>query len=145
MSKACSYGIRAAIYIAAQEDREFVSIREISEKLNISFYFLAKILRILTQSRILQSYRGPRGGVALARPADSVSLYEIVNVIDGPELFTECILGLDRCGDANPCPLHLQWEELRDHIKSRFQETYLSRLSDRVREEGFRLTDMTPS
>jgi Rrf2 family protein len=91
----------------------------------------------------MQSFRGPNGGIALARPADSVSLYEIVTAIDGTELFDECILGLDRCGGANPCPLHLQWEEIRDHIRSRFREIPLSRLAARVREEGFRLTDMT--
>jgi len=57
LSKACIYGIQAAIYVASVKDVGYVSIQEISEKLNISFHFLTKVLQQLTQAGILNSYR----------------------------------------------------------------------------------------
>ena len=82
LSKTCDYAMRAAFYIADQQDRNFVPIREVSEKLEISFHFLTKILQILTQKKIMTSFKGPNGGVTLARPADSILLTEIVKAID---------------------------------------------------------------
>ena len=59
----------------------------------------------------MKSHRGPKGGVALARSADSIYLIEIIEVMDGTDIFKECLLGLESCNDINPCPLHEQWKK----------------------------------
>jgi Rrf2 family protein len=87
LSKSCVYGLRAVIYIVSTKKDSFVSIRKISEKLDISFYFLTKILQILTQKNILVSFKGPNGGIKLAKPADQVTLMEIVLALDGAKVF----------------------------------------------------------
>src|SRR5690625_7578709 len=86
--------MRATLHLATLKSDGYVSIRAISEELDISFHFLTKIFQKLTQAGILASFRGPNGGVALARPATRITLLDIVIAIDGPELFTECVLGL---------------------------------------------------
>ncbi|NIV03877.1 MAG: Rrf2 family transcriptional regulator, partial [Calditrichae bacterium] len=93
-SQACNYGIRAALYVASLEEQKFVPIRDIAEKLDISFHFLTKILQKLTLKNIMVSYRGPNGGISLAKPAEQITLLNVIEAIDGPDLFTECILGL---------------------------------------------------
>jgi Rrf2 family protein len=139
-SKTCNYGIRAVLYIATQErDRQFIPIREISEKLDISFHFLTKILQRLTQTNILVSFKGPNGGVAFARSPESITLMSIIHAIDGHGLFTECVMGLEHCGDDNPCPLHQHWREVRGDIKKLFEETTLAEFSQKIRSNGFRL------
>lgn len=143
LSKACNYGIRAALYVALQNQTEYVSIKEISQKLEISFHFLTKILQTLTQNKIMSSFRGPHGGVTLAKPADEIKVLEIIHAIDGNTLFENCVLGLNDCGDENPCPLHNQWKEIRDSIYNLFHDTSLGQLTDDILQRGFRLTNIS--
>jgi len=142
LSKTCNYGIRAAFYIALNGERPYVPIREISDELNISFHFLTKILQILTQNEIMVSFKGPNGGVALARPAGEIQLIEIVEAIDGPALFSECLLGLEKCGIENPCPVHVQWAEIREKIKTFFGQTTLEEMAQKVKHQKVRLSDL---
>ncbi len=139
-SQACTYGIRAALYIASHKNGEYLPINEISKELDISFHFLTKILQKLTQKKLMKSYRGPRGGVAFARPTGQISLLEIVEAIEGDELFTQCILGLPSCGSDKPCPMHEQWGAIRDKLREVLEHTSLEELSNRVVLRGLRLT-----
>lgn len=142
LSKACNYGLRAVLYIAIERDNIFLSIKEISEKLDISFHFLTKILQQLTRKQILISSKGPKGGIALARPADEITLADIVIAIDGPDIFTRCLLGLDNCGSAEPCPLHEHWVVIRKQISDLFAQTTLKQLSSQITENQVRLANV---
>jgi Rrf2 family protein len=142
LSNTCNYAIRAVSYVASDRSRQFVPIREISENLDISFHFLTKILQTLTQHQILISFRGPRGGVALARSPETIMLMEIVLAIEKPDIFEKCILGLDNCGDNQPCPLHNHWINIRNHIRDLFNRTSLKDIADSVRENDFRLRNI---
>lgn len=130
LSKSCEYGLRAALYLASLDEEGYVPISTISEELDISFPFLTKILQKLNDADLLTSQRGPKGGVALTKDASEVALYEIVVVIDGDDLFQECVLGLPNCGDAEPCPLHDEWTEERDRIETLFRNASLAELPD---------------
>ena len=133
LSKSCEYALRAVIYIAGGgKDREFVSIREIADELNLSFHFLTKILQKLTESGLLVSYRGPRGGVALARPGGEISVLDIVHAMDEGAMFSECILGLRGCGDETPCPLHEAWAKQRGELAAMLGLRSLASLSGLV-------------
>ena len=141
LSKASLYGIRAAVYVALmRDDRKYVPIKEVSSELGISFHFLTKILQKLTNHKIMISYRGPNGGVALAKPAGDISLMDMITAIEPHEEFDQCILGLAGCGEAMPCPLHEQWGEARDQIKAMFDNTNLAELGRRIKEDGFRVS-----
>lgn len=140
LSKACIYGIRASIYIAIEEDEsKFIPISKIAKELSLSSHFLTKILQELTKKEILDSYKGPNGGVRLIKPSSEVKLMEIVEAIDGKDLFDECALGLEGCGKLYPCPLHYSWVEHREAIKSLFTEENLKSLAESVKTAGFRL------
>jgi Rrf2 family protein len=130
LSKSCEYGLRATLYLSTLESDGYVSIGKISEELDISFPFLTKIFQKLNDADLLTSQRGPKGGVALTKSPDEVTLYEIVVAIDGDELFEECVLGLPGCGDAEPCPLHNQWTAKRDQVETMFRSATLAELPD---------------
>lgn len=140
LSKSCVYGLRAALYLASRGNQEYVPIRTLSEKLEISFHFLTKILQQLTAEGLLESFKGPNGGVRLTRPGDEIPLIEVVIATDGPDLFTECALGLPGCGHAKPCPLHDKWAETRDGIREMFENTTLSELAVKGKTENLRIT-----
>ncbi len=141
LSKACVYGLRSSLFLASHEGDGYISIREMSEKLDISFHFLTKILQQLTSAGLMESHKGPKGGVRLTKSGSEVSLFEIVAAIDGTELFTECALGLPGCGVKKPCPLHDKWADTRDGIRLMLEGTNLVELAKKGKKENLRITE----
>lgn len=141
LSSACVYGLRASLYLASLKESSFISITQISEKLEISRHFLTKVLQQLTDAGLMKSMTGPKGGVRLAHPADEIKLLEIVAAIDGTDVLTECVLGLPGCGSAKPCPLHDEWAETRDQIRTMLEKTSLKGLARKGKEGNLRITD----
>ncbi|MEX0945220.1 MAG: Rrf2 family transcriptional regulator [Balneolaceae bacterium] len=140
LSKSCVYGLRAALYLANQEKGKYIPIRQMSDKLEISFHFLTKILQQLTAEGILQSFKGPNGGVRLVRKGSEIPLMDVVVAIDGSKLLTECALGLPGCGVKAPCPIHDKWAETRDSIREMLESSTLTELVKKGKEENLRLT-----
>ncbi len=140
LSKSCEYGLRAALYLASSSNEKYISIKKLSEKLDISFHFLTKILQQLTAAGLLESMKGPKGGVRLSKASDEISLQEIVVAIDGIEIFTECVLGLPGCGSEKPCPMHSMWAEARDDIEKVFRTTSLADMSKKGKQNDLRIT-----
>ena len=133
LSKATIYSLRALIYMAGKKSKETpVTIGEISENLDISFHFLTKSFQLLTQHGILESLRGPSGGILLNKPVNKIFLIDVINVLEGEDFFDTCMLGLPGCGEREPCPVHLFWKEVKGKMKLEFQKTTLANLSEKV-------------
>jgi Rrf2 family protein len=126
-----------------EKDRQFVPIKEISQNLDISFHFLTKILQTLSQGGLILSFKGPRGGVKLARPSSEISILDVVHILDGDQIFEQCILGLPGCGELKPCPLHDSWKKNREKIKSDFDAADMFSLAEKIKEQELRLYDVT--
>ena len=140
-SKGCTYAIRASLLVTAKEmkdGRKFIPIRELSDELDLSFHFLTKILQVLTEAQIMESFRGPNGGVGLARPAKKITLIDVIAAVDGMALFSECALGLPGCGEKTPCPLHAAWAKRREDLKLMFEKTTLASLAKELKTTDLR-------
>jgi len=143
LSKTCTYGLLATLFVASQKgERDYVPIREISRQLNISFHFLTKILQRLTTHNIMNSYRGPNGGVRLAKTPDEISLMDIIQALDGNKIFEGCVLGLPGCGESTPCPLHQSWSQSRDIIIHSFMSANLANMSQEIQKGNLRISGM---
>ncbi len=129
LSKTCIYGLRASVLLASKHHSEYITIRELSNELEISFHFLTKVLQKLTKSELLESYKGPNGGVKLARPASTITFMDVVLSIDGDSIAHECALGLPGCGVMKPCPLHSQWADLKENILAMMTNISLAELA----------------
>ena len=136
ISKGCTYGIQAAVYVAAGEQRRFVPIREISRHFDISPHFLTKVLQELTRAGLMRSFRGPNGGVALACPPEALTLRQLVEAVDGGMLFEHCVLGLPDCGTDKPCPLHDKWHSVRGGMAAMLSDVTVHELAERYRTDG---------
>lgn len=139
LSRTCEYGIRAMVFLASKTPDEYRSVRNVSDELEISFHFLTKIFQQLTRAGLLRSYRGPNGGVKLSRSASSISLKDILIAIEGPELFTECVLGLPGCGEDRPCPMHQSWAKVRDDLEEMLSNRKLDLIGSEVIQDNLRL------
>lgn len=113
-SKKCEYGLQAVLYMAAKERDCVCPSDEIAKKLKIPKEFVSKILQSLTESGIVDSRKGKSGGFMLAKHPSQIRLIDIVDAIDGLEIFNKCVLGFPDCSTDNPCPVHNKWGTLRD-------------------------------
>ena len=123
LSNSCRYGIRAVIYLAGQPSSSGkTGIRKISKDLDLPTPFLAKILQQLAKHKILSSSKGPHGGFSLIIDPRKITLLDIVNIIDGNDVFTNCVVHNGSCEcvtkDKKYCSLHMDYEKIRaDLIK----------------------------
>ncbi|MCK5145583.1 Rrf2 family transcriptional regulator [bacterium] len=112
LSKSCEYAIQAVLTIARKSDGDYLPVRKIADETGISYHFLGKILQTLTKAGILNSYKGPNGGVALVRSAAETTLLDIVAAVDGLGFAQRCALGLPKCSDESQCALHEDWGKI---------------------------------
>ncbi|BDC98104.1 Rrf2 family transcriptional regulator [Persicobacter psychrovividus] len=130
-SKACSYGIRAMIYISAKTNQGIrLGIKDIAKEIESPEAFTGKILQTLSKKGLVDSVKGPKGGFSMTTEQQQVSLFDIVSNIDGDELMTGCGLGFKKCSEAHPCPMHHQYKEVRAQFNTMLRETQLKTLSD---------------
>lgn len=117
-SKACEYGIRATLYIAHQSlDEKRATLKDIAAEIDSPVAFTAKILQQLTRQNVIVSTKGPTGGFKLEKEKmKATNLLEIVEAIDGKDLFTQCGLGLKECSETHPCPVHNEFKHVRDRL-----------------------------
>lgn len=131
-SKPCEYAIRALAYLACLPPRRAASGQEIARAEKLPAPVMGKVLQELVRSRLLDARRGPGGGFRLARPAQKISLRDVVAAIDGLEQFKECAVGLERCADDAPCPLHDTWKALRQRFETYLETTTLDQMARAV-------------
>lgn len=127
-SRSCEYTLQAIIYIALHAQNNAVGLQEIAKSQNIPSHFLSKLLQILIKQKILSSAKGPNGGFTLAKPADKLTLLKIVTIIDGPDIFNKCGIGLKYCSDKTPCPIHAQYKLVKNRIQDLLSNKTLSEL-----------------
>lgn len=139
-SKTCEYGLRAVIFIAQESKIENkLSITAISDAIDSPKPFTAKILQQLTKNKIVQSIKGPHGGFFIEeKKLKTITLSDIVQVLDGDAIYTGCGLGLHQCNEHKPCPLHFKFIEIRENLKIMLQSTTLLELfNDKNLKDSF--------
>lgn len=126
-SSATEYAIRALTHVA-EAGGERVKVKDISDAEEIPAPFLSNVLNRLVAAGLLRSLRGPTGGYVLARPAREIRLLDIRAAIDGNLDLESCAVGLPRCSESSPCPVHDRWGPVRDQIRTFLTETSVADL-----------------
>lgn len=121
LSRAGEYGVLGVAYIA-QQDKEICFIREIAEAWDMPESFLAKILQKLAKVGILNSHKGNMGGFSLARPAEEISIKEIIEAVQGPIIINWCELNEDLCGRFENCLLERIVQEATTKVREVFSD-----------------------
>jgi len=84
LSRTVSYAVRATLQLAQSDPTTPVPCSKLASEGDMPERFLLQILRVLVTHGILRSTRGVDGGYALTKPADQISLLEVIEAIDGP-------------------------------------------------------------
>ena len=135
ITKQADYAVRAVAYLAGLQPGILASTGQISEKQHIPPTFLAKIVSQLSVSGLLRTSRGARGGVTLAKPADEISLLEVVEAIDGPIALNECTSDLSNCPMGEDCNIREVWCAARADLVKRLAQTKFGGLAKAEKSE----------
>lgn len=135
ISTKCKYAIRAILLVSTESVKEQkLTIKEISEKLDIPQHFLGKILQELVPLKIISSMKGPGGGFYLTEENKRVTLLKLIETVDGPLAFTSCAIGLDHCSEKHPCPVHFEFKTCRNNLRLVFSTKTIGSLEKEIKD-----------
>ncbi len=127
ITRQADYAVRAVLYLAQLGPSQRAATSQIAQEQKIPPSFLAKIVSQLSVAGILQTSRGARGGVSLARDPDNISILEVVEAIDGPILLNECVSGNgSSCTFGDTCPMRPLWCDAQAELVTRLTRTDFS-------------------
>lgn len=131
-SKATGYGIRALAYLARNPAAGLCGLQEIARQEHIPPVYLRKVLGELRRHRLLHSVKGIHGGYELARPAQSITLWDVFRVLEPDPYLDSCILGQGQCNHESSCPLHDDWQRVRNELVGLMQTKTISEVAASV-------------
>jgi Rrf2 family protein len=142
-STRAEYGVRVMVQLARRSDGQPVSLADIAAQDGLPVAYLEHLVARLRKAGLVDSRRGARGGYLLTRPAEEITMAEVVEALEGSIAPIECITqGADghivcaREAEADHvCPTKLLWTRVRGSIVNTLQET---RLSDLVQDRPAR-------
>jgi Rrf2 family protein len=129
ITRQADYAVRAVLYLAGLNNGRRAPTSEIARKQHIPPSFLAKIVSQLSVAGVVQTSRGARGGVSLARPSNDISLLEVIEAIDGPITLNECVLDPKSCVFGDDCSVQGIWCDAQAELVNRLRQTNFQRLA----------------
>lgn len=136
LSRGADYAIRAMLDVASQPEDEKTVTERIAERQDIPGAFLSKVVAQLTQAGLLRTHRGAAGGVLLGKPAEQISLRQIVEAVQGPIVVNLCTGPYDGCERAASCPASRVFQEAQRNLEEVLERAILAELAS----EAARLT-----
>ncbi len=126
ITRQADYALRAMLFLARLDVHQRAATSDIAKKQHIPPSFLAKIISQLSIAGLIQTARGARGGVAMARPPEKITLLEVVEAIDGPIALNECTGNVAACQFGEDCPLRPIWCETQLELVNKLKSTNFS-------------------
>ncbi|GMU35048.1 MAG: Rrf2 family transcriptional regulator [Planctomycetia bacterium] len=126
ISQTAQYAIRAMVAIASEDGP--ILARQIAKATAIPRPYLSTVLRLAVRAGMLHSSRGRGGGFVLARPAEQLTLFDIVAAFDDVGQGPRCPFGLPQCTDAQACPMHEVWKPVSQGFRNMLMKTALSEI-----------------
>lgn len=127
ISDATALAMHSLVHLALHQEGGSTTA-QIADVFEASRHHLAKVHQKLTKAGYITSSRGPAGGVSLAKEADTISLLEIYELMEGSMLCQPCLFGKDKC-PRNDCVLGALLPGLAEQVHNYFEKTTIAQLA----------------
>lgn len=145
MTKQADYGIVLLTHLAAERDRR-ASAPDLAAETSIPLPMVSKILKLLVRAGLLTSHRGVKGGYTLARRPSTISVASMIEALDGPIAFTECIdEAPGECSQESVCGIKENWQKINDVVRQALESISLSDLTGPLAQPLVQLGVRAPS
>lgn len=128
ITRACDYAIRALLYMASKPEGSTFMRSDLSQKSNVPDSFLGKILQNLAKSDILISERGKKGGFRLDKSPEEITVYDVIQAVEGDMQITDCIADDLYCSKSSYCKVHSMWVDIQNKLTGQLKNTSLQDL-----------------
>jgi FeS assembly SUF system regulator len=125
LSKLTDYATVILSHIAKENELTH-SAMGVAEATGIALPTVSKILKILVNAKVLVSTRGIKGGYALARPPENISVAEVISALEGPIALTECSISHEGCEQASGCGISGNWSLINKAIQNALEAVTLA-------------------
>lgn len=134
LSNAAKYAIRSILYLAIHSDeKNKIGVKVIAEELETPQPFLSKLLQQLTRDKLVSSTKGPNGGFYLNDSNQKNAVWDVIISIDGTDKFDNCFLGLAKCNDKSPCPVHFIVAPFKQSIIENFRDKTIAEYVETIK------------
>jgi len=131
------YALRAMVDIAQQNTGEFITLKDIARRQEISEKYLESILPILTKAGLLYGVRGKGGGYKLTRPPESYTVGSILSLVEGSFIPVSCLENSPViCHRAPDCCTLPMWQHLKDTVETFFEGYTVADLCNQKRDNS---------
>jgi len=119
LTKKTDYALMAIHHMGFLTTGPLVNAKEIAEIYHIPVEMLAKILQTLSRHNLVVSENGPKGGYALARLPEDISVAEVITAIEGPIGIADCMAqATAACMQADTCTIRTPVEHIQQRISA---------------------------
>ncbi len=129
LSRRGDYGVRVILDLASQPPGTSIPAHEIAKRQQIPTAFLGKIISQLAIAGLVDTRRGARGGVTLARSPEQITLLEVVEALEGTITLNPCLIRAGVCPLDKTCPVHDTWAEAQRALKAVLAKTTFAQLA----------------
>ncbi len=129
LTKGVDYGARGVIHLAKLPDGSIALVSDIAAGEGLPESYLAKIFQELAKQGIVRSHRGAKGGFSLARPANQITLREVIEAIDGPIGLCRCLIPWEGCERKSTCALYPILARAQERLLDVFDSVTLHELA----------------
>jgi len=105
LTRGTDYGLRGMVYLAAQPFEQVTLLHDVARHQEVPESYLAKIFQDLSKAGLVRSHRGANGGFSLARPANEITLRQVIEALQGPIALNRCLDARDVCARSEDCPV----------------------------------------
>lgn len=130
LTRGADYGARGIVHLAALPPESVVLVKDIASAEGLPESYLSKIFQDLAKDGLVRSHRGAKGGFSLARPAEEITLRQIIEAIEGPIALNRCLVANEGCEHEETCPLRGVIAEAQDRMLAVLEQTTLQDLAN---------------
>jgi FeS assembly SUF system regulator len=127
ISKMTDYAI--LVMVELTREGETLSAHSVADRIHVEIPTASKVLKLLAGASLLTSYRGANGGYRVNRPAENISVAEVIAAIEGPIAMTECSVEPGICHQEDSCNLRSNWQRISLAVSQALEDVSLAEMS----------------
>ena len=125
LSPAAELAVRGVIELAARYGQGPITLDTICSRRKLSRQYLTKMFNMLARVGVVTTFRGKRGGYALAKKPSQITLLEVIEAVEGPVVLNICQQTPPQCNQT-ACVIRPVWAELQKTIRQKLGKIRIS-------------------
>lgn len=136
ITRATDYAVRVAVYLATLPPDRKAPLGELAEATGVRDNFLSKILQRLVHHGLVSSHRGTGGGFRLNVAAESLTLLQVVEAIEGKIALNICLSEWQSCPSQSQCAVYPVWQKAQAALSQELASVTIAELAAQTTEKS---------